>query len=488
MDTRVTKKRKLEDGTATDSAIDVEEYNYQPIRLKTLKQNLEAIPHEALIRTLVSIAQKDLTFIETLNDAIPLSLDPSSRFLVQDDPDEHLLEDAQDNENKFEMRQFSPKKIKDYIDKIFQRHTYHKSWSYGRRYVEEDEDDFIDEYKKLIAKLEALIMRANTLYKVGEYCSAYIILRVMSEEVDENRIATNGTYEDNDDMDPPGCVPEEVCDLRHQVKEDMSEEEINYCKDRLSMYEAEKPTEDHNTFVFANFPLRSSFIKTNYEASYMKCKEYVGKFKVKSKISIQSTADKTETQFMIFGSVPGVHKDGYYKQELHFTATELLEEKCSCPVGSTFCKHIAGLAVQVYIEKKKILAMMSGNEPVQATVTSTKNETNPPRQHPKTTLFGTKTTNNSTFPTPQRVFASKNIVATPSPTKAATQALPKALPKALTKVATKVAPKVLPKPQPVQSAPRTIAAKLAAFHETNQSATRSSSRNHSPKKSSKSRK
>jgi uncharacterized Zn finger protein len=193
---------------------------------------------------------------------------------------------------------------------------------------------------------------------------------------------------------------------------------------------------------------------------------------------------------MIFGSVPGVHKVGYYKQELHFTATELLEEKCSCPVGSTFCKHIAGLAVQVYIEKKKILAMVSGNELVQATVTSTKNESNPPRQHPKTTLFGTKTTNNSTFPTPQRVFASKNIVATPSPTKAATQALPKALPKALTKVATKVAPKVLPKalpkPQPVQSAPRTIAAKLAAFHETNQRATRSSSRNHSPKKSAKS--
>lgn len=74
--------------------------------------------------------------------------------------------------------------------------------------MEDDEDDFIDEvsrswpadpsfclqlltrclgkqYKKLIAKLEALIMRANTLYKVGEYCSAYIILRVMSEEVDE---------------------------------------------------------------------------------------------------------------------------------------------------------------------------------------------------------------------------------------------------------------------------------------------------------------
>jgi uncharacterized Zn finger protein len=173
---------------------------------------------------------------------------------------------------------------------------------------------------------------------------------------------------------------------------------------------------------------------------------------------------------MIFGSVPGVHKVGYYKQELHFTATELLEEKCSCPVGSTFCKHIAGLAVQVYIEKKKILAMVSGNELVQATVTSTKNESNPPRQHPKTTLFGTKTTNNSTFPNPQRVFASKNIVATPSPTI----------------VAPKVLPKALPKPQPVQSAPRTIAAKLAVFHATNQRATRSSSLNHTPKKSSKS--
>ena len=122
------------------------------------------------------------------------------------------------------MRQFNPKKIKDYIDKIFQRHTYHKSrkshnhfgtpikpsdvGSYGRRYVEDDENDFVDEvsrswpadlsfclqlltrclgkqYKKLIAKLEALVMRANTLYKVGEYCSAFIILRVMSEEVDE---------------------------------------------------------------------------------------------------------------------------------------------------------------------------------------------------------------------------------------------------------------------------------------------------------------
>jgi hypothetical protein len=32
MDTRVTKKRKLEDGTATDSAIDVEEYNYHPAK------------------------------------------------------------------------------------------------------------------------------------------------------------------------------------------------------------------------------------------------------------------------------------------------------------------------------------------------------------------------------------------------------------------------------------------------------------------------
>ena len=83
---------------------------------------------------------------------------------MHDDPDEHLLEDAQDNENKFEMRQFNPKKIKDYIDKIFQRHTYHKSrkshnhfgtpikpsdvGSYGRRYVEDDENDFVDEVSR----------------------------------------------------------------------------------------------------------------------------------------------------------------------------------------------------------------------------------------------------------------------------------------------------------------------------------------------------
>jgi hypothetical protein len=41
-------KEEIRGGTATDSAIDVEEYNYQPIRLKTLKQNLEAIPHETV--------------------------------------------------------------------------------------------------------------------------------------------------------------------------------------------------------------------------------------------------------------------------------------------------------------------------------------------------------------------------------------------------------------------------------------------------------
>lgn len=46
MEPKITKKRKLEDGSAVDCAIDVEEHDYVPIRLKSLQQNLQDIPHE----------------------------------------------------------------------------------------------------------------------------------------------------------------------------------------------------------------------------------------------------------------------------------------------------------------------------------------------------------------------------------------------------------------------------------------------------------
>ncbi len=46
MATKVTKKRKLLDGTATDTAIELDEYVFTPIHLKTLQQNLESIPHD----------------------------------------------------------------------------------------------------------------------------------------------------------------------------------------------------------------------------------------------------------------------------------------------------------------------------------------------------------------------------------------------------------------------------------------------------------